>query len=104
MVYMLHNAVLLLVRLIWQFSAYDGIVQTSAIHHAAHINLHRNRPSISHIDRPAIFRELEIQLLSHLCFDFMECCQRRIKRIILARMFPQIRFCNVHLLTGMLPG
>ena len=87
MAYMLHSAVLRPVRLIRKLPAHDGIVRTCPIHHTAHINLHRNRPSISHIDRPAIVRKSEIQLLSHIS---MERCQRRIKRSILARMFSQI--------------
>ena len=97
---MLHSAVLRPVRLIRKLPAHDGIVRTCPIHHTAHINLHRNRPSISHIDRPAIVRKSEIQLLSHIS---MERCRRRIKRGIFDRMFSQIHFCNVHLLTGVLP-
>ena len=48
MVYMLHKGTLLLVRLIRQFPAYDGIMQTSTIHHAAHVNFHRTRTDVAH--------------------------------------------------------
>lgn len=84
MAYMLYSAVLRPVRLIRKLPAHDGIVRTCPIHHTAHINLHRNRPSISHIDRPAIVRKSEIQLLSHIS---MERCRRRIKRSILPGCF-----------------
>ena len=102
-VYMLHKGVLFPARLVRQLSAYDGIVQTRSIHHAAHVDFHCNRTGVVHVSRPAIVRKPAIQPLIHLSFDLMERCQRRIVLLILSRMPPQIDFCNVHLLSGMLP-